>query len=233
MTACATTNDPHPEGMMARRIRRLTVERVGDLPDPCSSCALWETGGRAAPSCEPALERERLKAWVEGVRGDWGECGRIAYENGEPLGFVKYAPPRFFPQVASMPSGTPDGDAVLIACVHVTPDARNTGLGKVLLQAALRDLVSRGERVVEAYAASEAVDRERTPLMTVEFLLRQGFTVARPHPTYPLMRLELKSLASWTDNLEAVLEALQLPRRVGERVPAPLVNPSAQKESSR
>ena len=40
------------------------------------------------------------------------------------------------------------------------------------------------------------------------------------------MRLELKSLASWTENVEAVLDALQLPRRVRERVPAPLVSPA-------
>jgi GNAT superfamily N-acetyltransferase len=214
---------------VARRMRSLTAARVGDLPEPCRSCALWESGGRSAPACEPASEREQLEAWVESVRAQWGECGRIAYENGEPLGFVKYAPSRFFPQVVSMPSGPPDSDAVLIACVHVMADSRNVGLGKLLLQAALRDLVLRREKAVEAYAATEAVDRERTPLMTVEFLLRQGFAVARPHPVYPLMRLELKTLASWTENVEAVLEALQLPRRVRERVPAPLVNPAETK----
>lgn len=210
---------------MARRMRRLTVERVGDLPEPCSACAMWETGGRGAPTCEPSDARERLEQWVEEVRAQWGECGRIAYENREPLGFVKYAPGRFFPQVVSMPSGPPDNDAVLIACIHVTPDAADAGLGKVLMQAALRDLVSRGEKAVEAYGTTQQLDRERSPLMSVEFLLRQGFTVAHPHPVYPLMRLELKSLASWTENVEAVLDALQLPLR-RERVPAPLVSPS-------
>jgi GNAT superfamily N-acetyltransferase len=186
---------------------------------------MWETGGRSVASCEPAAARDELAAWVGEVRANWGECGRIAYENGDPLGFVKYAPPRFFPQAASMPSGVPDEDAVLLACIHVEAGIRDGGLGKVLLQAALRDLVSRNERVVEAYAVSELADRERSPLMSVEFLLRQGFTVLRPHPVNPLMRLELKSLASWTESVEALLEALQLPR-VGERVPAPLVNPS-------
>lgn len=210
---------------MARKIRALTVERIEDLPGPCSCCAMWETGRAAHLTCTAGPAREELARWVRQVRSEWGECGRIAYENGEALGFVKYAPPRFFPQAASMPSGVPDGDAILLACLHVEPDVRDAGLGKVLLQAALRDLVSRGERVVEAYASSDPADRETTPLVTVEFLLKQGFTVVRPHPTTPLMRLELKMLASWTESVEAVLEALQLPRRVGERVPAPLVNP--------
>jgi GNAT superfamily N-acetyltransferase len=209
---------------VARKIRPLTIERIADLPEPCMSCAVWETGGRARVACAPAGAREELAEWVGEVRSSWGDCGRIAYENGEPLGFVKYAPGQYFPQARSMPSGAPDDDAVLLACLHVDSDIRDAGLGRVLLQAALRDLVSRGERVVEAYGVSAAADRDRIPLMSVEFLLRQGFSVARPHPTYPLMRLELKTLASWTDNIEAVLEALQLPRRVGERVPAPLVN---------
>lgn len=218
---------------MAKRMRALTVERIGDLPDPCSACALWETGRHAAPICEPADEREALARWIEDVRAEWGECGKVVYENGEPLGFVKYAPPRFFPQVVSMPSGSPDDDAVLVACMHVTAGAREVGVGKMLLQAALRDLVMRREKAVEAYATTGNADRERTPLMTVEFLLRQGFAVARPHPVYPLMRLELKTLATWTENVEAVLDALQRPRRVRERVPAPLVNPSKTEGPSR
>jgi GNAT superfamily N-acetyltransferase len=209
---------------VARRIRPLTVDRIGDLPDPCSSCAMWESDGASVASCAPARAREELSAWVDAVRATWGDCGRIAYENREPLGFVKYAPPRYFPRAGSMPAGAPDPAGVLIACLHVHPDVRDAGLGKVLLQAALRDLVSRGERIVEAYAASDTADRERSPFMSVEFLLRQGFTVVRPHPVNPLMRLELKSLATWTESVEAVLEALQLPR-VGERVPAPLVSP--------
>lgn len=194
---------------------------------------MWETGGSATATCAPAHARERLVRWIDTVRSEWGDCGRIAYENGEPLGFVKYAPGRFFPQTARMAAGPPDDDSVLIACLHVAPEVRDVGLGKVLLQAALRDLVSRGERCVEAYAATEIADRERSPLMTVEFLLRQGFTVVRPHPVNPLMRLELKSLATWTESVEAVLEALQIPRRVGERVPAPLTNPMRSEEDRR
>jgi GNAT superfamily N-acetyltransferase len=218
---------------VARRILTLTVDRIGDLPDLCSSCAMWEGGSPALASCAPAAAREELARWVRDVRSAWGECGRIAYENGEPLGFVKYAPPRFFPQAVTMPAGPPDPDAVLLACLHVEPEVRDAGLGKVLVQSALRDLVSRGERIVEAYAAADPTDEGTTPLMGVDFLLKQGFTVVRPHPMTPLMRLELKTLVSWTESVEAVLEALQLPRRVGERVPAPLATPLRSDEAHR
>lgn len=218
---------------MARRVKPLTVARVGDLPEPCCACALWEAAGVGAPACGPAHDRSALATWVAEVRSEWGDCGLVLYDGVTPLGFVKYAPGRFFPRAKTMPSGAPDDDAVLLACLHVDPEVCDVGLGKVLLQAALRDLVSRKEKAVEAYAATEAADRDRSPLMTLQFLLDQGFKVARPHPLYPLMRLEMKSLASWTDSLEAVLDAIQLPRSLGERVPAPLANANDYREGSR
>ena len=60
------------------------------------------------------------------------------------------------------------------------------------------------------------------PVVGVEFLLRNGFTVARPHPLVPLLRVDLKSLVSWTENLEAVLDSLRLPVRAPRREPVTL-----------
>ena len=50
---------------------------------------------------------------------------------------------------------------------------------------AMRDLASRGERSVQAYASAERVDFEVAPMVGVDFLLRNGFTVSRPHPAVP------------------------------------------------
>ena len=205
---------------MSRRFRALTTGRVDDLPSECTCCALWERGSERF-ACGSSGARDDLIDWIRIVQAQWGDCGRVAYEEGVSLGFVKYAPPRFFPQVTRMPV-PPDDAAVLIACHQVEAGLQEAGLGKVLIQAALRDLVSRGERTVEAYAAAGPADHERPPLMTVEFLLRQGFSVSRPHPRYPLMRLELRTLVAWTDSIESVLDALQLPIGVRERAPASL-----------
>lgn len=207
---------------MARRWRPLTPETIDDLPDACECCAFWESLDSLDPQCGSSADRERLVAWIETVLEDWGDCGRVAYEDGRVLGFVKYAPPRYLRQVRHMAAGMPSDDAVLLACLHVSHEARSAGLGKVLLQAAMRDLATRKERALEAYGAARPGDRDRTPLVTVDFLLRQGFRVVRPHPRYPLLRLELKTLAAWTENIEAVLESLTLPRPVAERAPQPL-----------
>lgn len=206
---------------MARRFKPLDATRVAELPSACAGCVFWESDARLPKRCGSSCDREALEGWVDYVRAQWGDCGRVAYEGDDVLGFVKYAPAAYFPQVRHFPAGVPDDDAVLLTCLHVSPEARHFGLGKVLLHAALRDLATRGERVVEAYAVHQPRNVKELPVVTVDFLLKQGFTVARPHPQYPLLRLELRSLAAWTENLEAVLESLRLPLGVRNGVPAP------------
>ncbi len=207
---------------MTRRLKPLTPQRVGELPEPCDCCMYWETAGSLEPACGSACDRAALQEWVRTVRREWGDCGRVAYEDGEVLGFVTYAPGSYFPRTRTMPVGVPDSDAVLLACIHIAPESRRHGLGSLLLQAVIRDLSSRGERVLEAYAAADREEAAGSPMITSGFLLDHGFTVVRPHPVHPLMRLELTALVAWADSLEAALAALQLPLRVGVRAPAPL-----------
>jgi ribosomal protein S18 acetylase RimI-like enzyme len=165
-----------------------------------------------------------LREWYSAVLDEWGECGRVAYEDETVLGFIKYAPPRFFPQARNFAAGPPEDDAVLLACIHVRDEARSRGLGSLLLRAALRDLVVRGEKSVQSFACTSRTGLHEQPVMGVEFLLRNGFNVVRPHPVYPLLRLDLRSLATWTENLEVVLESLRIPVRQPGRVPTPTVN---------
>lgn len=206
---------------MARRFRPLTSENAAALPPGCAGCVFWESDrplpARCGSACDPAL----ASGWMSGVASEWGDCGRVVIEDGDVLGFIKYAPALMVPQARHMVAGPPADNAVLICCMHIAPETRQRGLGKVLLQAALRDLVQRGERTVQAYATTLRTDYTTSPVVGVEFLLRMGFTVARPHPDMPLMQLDLRSLAAWTENLEAVLESLRLPLRVPNRAPVP------------
>ncbi len=206
---------------MARKFRPLTAELIESLPPGCSGCAYWETAEPLAPRCGERCDLDLARAWVHRVTAEWGDCGRIAVVDGEVLGFIKYAPASLVPQAQVMPAGAPDPRAVLITCMHIAPEARQRGLGKVLMQSALRDLVTRGERTVQAYATTTQGDFALSPVVGVQFLLRMGFTVAKPHPSMPLMQLDLRSLAVWTENLEAVLETLRLPLRVPQRTPVP------------
>jgi GNAT superfamily N-acetyltransferase len=150
----------------------------------------------------------------------------VAYdEDGRVIGFIKYAPPGFFPQAKHFPAAPPSDDAVFIACLHVVDDARHLGLGKLLLHACLRDLLLRGERAVESYAFDGRV--AELPVVSLQFLIQQGFEIVRPHREFPLLRLNLKSVSTVTENVEAVLETLNIPLRVPKRAPAPNLDADA------
>lgn len=208
---------------MSRKFKPLTPDLADKLPDTCLGCMFWQSEERLEAHCGAANDADALHAWISQVNSEWGDCGRVVLEDGEVLGVIEYAPPAYLPQARSMPAGPPTGDAPLIACMHIVPEARQHGFGKVLLQAALRDLVQRGERAVEAYGVAGQVDYTSSPMVGVEFLIRMGFQVVRPHPDMPLMRLDLKSLVTWREDLESVLESLRVPIAQPQRLPEPWV----------
>ncbi len=206
---------------MTRRLRPLTFTASDQLPVECSECAFWESAGERERRCGTVCDSDLQGAWYRRVTDEWGECGQVAFDDDEVLGFVKYAPSGFFPQAATFAAAPEDPSVPLIACLHISSDARHRGLGTVLLRAALHDLVQRGERRVEAFGYTERIgERDAMPMLGSAFLLRNGFTVERPDPLYPLLRLDLKSLTLWQDNLDAVLESLRFPMRVPNRAPA-------------
>ena len=210
---------------MTRKLRPLEPDDVVRLSAGCGNCVFWESPSSGERRCGVACDEELQRAWFRHVKDEWGECGRVAYEDDEPLGFIKYAPSAYFPQAMTFPSAPEDPSVPLIACLHVSADARHHGLGTVLLRAALRDLMNRGERRVEAFGfANPGAVLEDMPMPGMQFLLRNGFTVSRPDTAYPLLRLDLKTLVMWQENLEAVLDSLRLPLRVPKRAPASLAN---------
>jgi GNAT superfamily N-acetyltransferase len=198
---------------VARRVARLTLDTLADLPESARSCVAWEldpVSRRRLPDRESAIAEK--EAWVSRVLLDWGSCGRVVYVDDRPAGFVSYAPPAYLAGTASIPTAPVGDDAVQLASAEVFPDYAGTGLGRLLMQEMVKDLVSRGGiRAVEAFGATGASSRrltERPCLLPAEFLQRVGFKTQRPHPRTPRMRLELKSVVTWREEVEAALERL-------------------------
>src|SRR5680860_1759671 len=76
---------------MSRRLEHLTLDNLSDLPVGCRACTFWEMDpvrrGRAALTGQGADEKE---SWVSSVLLEWGSCGRVAYVDGDPAGYVLY-----------------------------------------------------------------------------------------------------------------------------------------------
>ena len=198
---------------MSRRLARLTQDTLADLPAPVRRDVLWEVDPvrrRQLDEGPAAAAEEEKAAWVSHVLLEWGSCGRVAYVDDVPAGFVQYAPPGWFPGTSSFATAPVSEDAVQLATVVVFDEYAGAGLGRVLLQVMARDLVKRGPstgsggsgpRAVEAVAVTRP-GREGDPVcgpVPVEFLQRVGFRTARAHPSHPRMRLDLRTTVKWRD----------------------------------
>lgn len=198
-------------GSSPRRIARLTLDNLDDLPSRCRSCVFWEldpvSRRRAEEAGETACQKE---AWVSRVLLEWGSCGRILYLEDEPAGYALYAPPAFVPGADSFPTAPVSDDAVLLATAMIRPEYAGGGLGRVLIQAVVKDVIDRrGVRALEAFGDHRALGMNAHQcVLPTDFLLRVGFKTQRAHPRYPRMRMDLRSVLTWRAEVEQALEKL-------------------------
>ena len=107
----------------------------------------------------------------------------------------------------------------------VTEDFAGGGIGRLLMQLVVKDVLQRGGyRAVECFGSQAGVAPSADACcLPAEFLQRVGFRTARGHPRHPRMRLDLKSVVSWREEVELAWERL-----LGAvRPPAPLPVPRA------
>jgi hypothetical protein len=90
---------------------------------------------------------------------------------------------------------------------HVLPEFAGGGLGRMLIQGVAKDLVRRGVKALEAFGDAKW-DGPGHCVVPADHLLAVGFKTVRPHARYPRLRLELKSVASWREDVEVALERL-------------------------
>jgi len=178
-------------------IVNLTQENLIDAPEwfthpfSCKYCTYWEClEERADPAAEEKSDMIRRKLeWLGRVRNEWGNCGKIAYWDGQPIGYAQYAPLRYLPRSVDYDSGPPSDDAVLISCLFIPQKQfRRLGIGNQLLRSIIDELKERHQEAVETFARKGNPDNPSGP---VEFYLTNGFHIYRDDKEFPLMRLDL------------------------------------------
>ncbi|MCA1832645.1 MAG: GNAT family N-acetyltransferase [Actinomycetota bacterium] len=204
---------------MGRRIESLTLRTLDDLPLRCRGCVHWELSPleqALAMEHDPEFEKE---AWCSAVSLETGTCGRVIYVDDVPAGYALAAMPENLPRAEFFPARV-SKDAYLLATMHVLPEFAGQGIGKTLIQAVLKDAKEHGKRALECFA-----DRQWTRpecMIPAEFCERVGFKVKRDHPRFPLMRIDVRSLAKVAETMEAAMEAfLESVRIPSEPAPRP------------
>ncbi len=215
---------------MSRRLVAITLDNLSDLPSRCRGCVFWEldpvSGRRAVEDGAAELEKE---AWISDTLLEWGSCGLLAYIDGAPAGYALYAPPAYVPRSFAFPTSPVSADAILLAAARVEPEFRGGGLGRVLVQSVAREVVRRGFRAVEAFGRhgpglvgvpDEVQDEpvDHGCVLPAGYLRAVGFKTVRPHPLVSRLRLDIRSTASWREDVEYAIE------RLFGSVPAPVLS---------
>lgn len=178
-------------GRVPQGMGNLTLDTLDDLPRRCRGCVFWELSpecGKSAQSHDPGMEKE---AWVSATLLEWGSCGRIAYVDGVPAGYVLYAAPRHVPRAAEFPSGPASADAALLTTAHIVPAYSAMGLGRLLVQETARDLSRRGVSAIEAFGDNRG--ESGACVAPADFFRSVGFKTVKAHPHYPRLRMELRT----------------------------------------
>ncbi|MET8858234.1 MULTISPECIES: GNAT family N-acetyltransferase [unclassified Streptomyces] len=192
---------------MGRRFVPLTLDNLPDLPQRCRTCVFWEldpvSGEAALKAGTSTVEKE---SWISSVLLDWGSCGRVAYVDEVPVGYVLYAPPAYVPRSTAFPTSPVAPDAVQLMTSFIMPGYQGQGLGRVLVQTVAKDLIRRGFKAIEAFG--DARWKEPACVLPADHLVAVGFKTVRPHPRYPRLRLELRTTLSWKEDVELALDRL-------------------------
>jgi GNAT superfamily N-acetyltransferase len=204
---------------MGRKVERLTLDHLDELPGGCGDCVFWELD----PVRRDAVrghEAEEKAAWISRVLLEWGSCGRVAIVDDVVVGHMIWAPPVHVPAADGFATSPVSTDAVILTTAFVHPAHRGAGLGRMLMQAMAKDLVHRGGvKAVEAFGDTRGHGGHC--VVPADFLLSVGFSTHRAHPVNPRMRMDLRTTLSIREELERGLESL-LGAVSGKRVPRPV-----------
>ena len=192
---------------MSRRLANLTLDNLGDMVLPCRACVFWELDPAAAHKVHNEAQASDAKeAWVAETLLEWGCCGQLIYVDSVAAGHVLYAPPAYVPRAMSFATSPISPDAVLLMSAHIHHDFAGGGLGRMLVQGLARDVTRRGIRAIEVFG--RATGAASACLPPVGYLRSVGFKTVRPHPTTPRLRLDIRSIVAWKEDVESAIERL-------------------------
>jgi GNAT superfamily N-acetyltransferase len=192
-----------PRPALRVKVAKATEARWKDLEKlfgPNGACAgcwcMWfRQGSQEFRERHGDRNRRALKRLVAGAVAP----GVIAYREGAPVGWCAVAPREQYPRVLRSRTLAPvdERPAWAVTCFYITPALRRGGLGRPLLEAAVRHARSHGARLIEGYpidpVTRKITNNEAFHGLVSTFRARGFREVERRSPNRPIMRLELRA----------------------------------------
>jgi hypothetical protein len=197
----------------------LCASRPELLPDPCRSCAWWQTAGIARVSPETAATVRRR--WTSNLESGWSNPGLIRLPDGSADAsdarnassdggwVVHYAPVANLPRLRDLFFTRLPPEAVVLFCLRGDGPA-DSRVASRLLHAALKQLKQQHLREIFALACLEdgAPQGERCEFFSRAFLQANGFEELQSCGEVFLMRADLRGLLSVLSPLENALKRM-------------------------
>jgi GNAT superfamily N-acetyltransferase len=191
-------------------VKPLTKARVSDLatlfgeggdPKWCW-CAYWRVRNVDFQTATPAGNREVLERSLRSTSADGRAPGLIAYEAGEPIGWVSVGPRADYERLTYSRVLAPvdDEEVWSVVCFVVSRRARGRGVASTLLDAAVDYARRNGAKWLEAYPAETDGGRISAASAykgTLSMFEKAGFEVVvrrranRASPERPIVRRRL------------------------------------------
>jgi ribosomal protein S18 acetylase RimI-like enzyme len=219
------------------RIRDISAEKLEEISVKCADCSFW-FGNDDRSLLREILEikslldfksllrfkfRERIYkktgAKKLGIFIDNGGIVKGAFKNRYCVGILCAGSCNLFPRLRSFKVYPPDPRSIFLGCIYVEPSHRGQGIKKRLLIELEKDLIRKkaysietiGKRPDDDIAEEEF---ENSPLLSFKFLINNGFYLKKNDRLFPLLRLDLKSIARDFTAEESVIKKVAYKRAV-------------------
>ena len=153
---------------------------------------------------------------------EFAEKGGIvkgAFKNRKCIGILIAGDYTIFPKLQSFRVFPPGPDSTFLGCIYVEPDERRSGVEKRLLVELEKYLLIKNIAAIETIGKrlDDDIDEEEfenSPLVSFKFLINNGFYLKKNDEQYPLLRLDLKSIARGFSREELSLEKVAYKKTV-------------------
>jgi ribosomal protein S18 acetylase RimI-like enzyme len=110
---------------------------------------------------------EKKKEWFVETLREFGNCGKIVYQDKMPIGYAQFAPISCLLQASNYESGPPgriEDNTVFLSCLYISEDRqRGRGIGMKLLDTVIADLRDRDFKAVETFARRGSANNPSDP----------------------------------------------------------------------
>ena len=125
---------------------------------------------------------------------------KAAFTGRECIGIILAGNYYLFPKLKDFNIFPPDFGSIFLACIYIIPEYRGMGVDKRLLIELEKELIRKKVKSIESIGKrlNDDVDEEEyyeSTNVPFKFLIKNGFYLKKNDPLFPLLRLDLKSIA--------------------------------------